>query len=198
MLGMGLRKYNPIKRGGWKAPTIGQLDFRWPDFFFSNVKSIQLSILANFQKFLTGNFPARYGLSKKGYTLADWRDLAKLTKGDVPKNITAALLTQRGSDMDNIMMCQGQWDSPGLRKIADIYWDNFDFEETDQEMDRRMEVVLHLLRAEILEKADSFGITIDQEPLRSTTTGKLRGYTSGPYRVFPIRFYVEDYLEVTR
>lgn len=186
-----------------------------PFEFQDTIEIVQRKQLRKFQKFLNGKFPTKYGLSKHGYTLADRGDFLRFLhrkKKPLPKKwevFDGALLTTKGghaagrktkkSDMDCIMRCDGDWNTAGLQHVGELYWDNFDFTETQAELDKRMKVVLNLLRNEIDSVAHDLYFKIAKKPAPFIFNPRKSGYTGGPYHVFPITFYLtEDFFEITR
>ena len=197
---MGLRKYNPI--GRHRGPV--HID-TYPTMFLRSVVEIKRKQLSKFEAQLQ-HFCNRYGFNNQGHTLCDaetyWKlvntTLAKEPRGPYAKP-DGALLTKPDSDLDHIMRSDGDWSnpSPGMRRVANIYWNEYDFEETREELDRRMQVVTRLFRWQIEELADRFDFRFYDKPAPWLLDPKVSQYKGGPYRVWPVRFDMEDYYELT-
>jgi len=149
----------------------------------------------------------KYGLDTRGYTFITRKDYRRKLKrqfgrqleNKVPEKFFdcdgAILITDsKHANLARILLLDG-WDTTSLEKIANIYWDNFDFPETEEELNARMQIVLQLLRYEFDSVAHNRGFYVSQEasPFIFKPKDKYH-YPAVNYRVIPVYAYIRAYI----
>jgi len=145
----------------------------------------------------------KYGISDKGYTFISRKDYHRKLKEQFGKRLEkkvskkffdcdgAILVSEtKHANLARILLLDG-WNADSLERIANLYWDNFDFPETDADLDARMQVVLQLLRHEFDSLAHNKGFYVSREasPFIFKPDDKHH-YKAVNYRVIPVYAYI--------